>query len=147
MSENTNTQGTAAPSAYASNLQIDYQKEIYNMTKKQLAWQRFSTLCIFGIFLVVLVAAMIVLPKVNSTLTHADEVATNAVDTLGEIDKAVAEISESNANLNQLIEENSDPLSESVKRLSEVDYEGLNQAIADFQDAVGPMAAFFNKFK
>ncbi len=150
MNENTNATNTntntPASSAPVGGLQIDYQKELYEMTKKQLAWQRVSSICIFGIFAIVLIAAIKILPTLESTLKHADTVAENAIGTLDEIDKAVAEISDSNSDLNKLLNENAEPLTKAVKNMSEIDFEGMNQAIQDLQDTVGPMASFFKKF-
>ena len=32
-------------------------------------------------------------------------------------------------------------------KMNDIDFEGLNKAIQDLQDAVGPFATFMNKFK
>ena len=34
-----------------------------------------------------------------------------------------------------------------VNALTEIDFDGLNQAIKDLQDAVGPLASFMSKFR
>ncbi len=56
-------------------------------------------------------------------------------------------MSNSAANFDKLLSENSKELTESIKEISEIDFDGLNKAIKDLQDAVGPMASFMNKFR
>ena len=50
-------------------------------------------------------------------------------------------------NLNQLVNDNTEPLTQAVNNMAGIDFEGLNQAITDLQGAVGPLANFFGRFK
>ena len=59
----------------------------------------------------------------------------------------VSEMTTASKNLNELVNENAGPLTEAVKNMSNVDFDGLNKAITDLQDTVGPMANFFNRFR
>ena len=43
--------------------------------------------------------------------------------------------------------ENSEALTQTVNDMSNIDFEGLNTAIKDLQDTVGPFASFFGKFR
>ena len=47
--------------------------------------------------------------------------------------------------MNKLVDDNGSNLAAAVKSLSEIDFEGLNKAITDLQDAVGPMASLMKK--
>ena len=59
----------------------------------------------------------------------------------------VLEMTDASKNLNQLVSDNSQALTDSVTNMSNIDFEGLNAAIKDLQDTVGPMASFFNRFR
>ena len=49
--------------------------------------------------------------------------------------------------LNELVAGNSASLTEAVTSLSRIDFDGLNKAITDLQDAAGPMAALMKRFR
>ena len=128
--------------------------EIKELTRKQVRWQRVSAAFMLGILTVVLVVVVILLPRVLLTLDGVDkataqvsESITEVMKTVDQVDGAVAELQTASENLNGLVEENSEKITDAVTKLSEVDYEGLNKAIKDLQNAVGPVANFFNKFR
>ena len=81
------------------------------------------------------------------TLDHINSVAVKAEESLANVDTMAADVSNSAANFDKLLAENSKELTESIKEISEIDFDGLNKAIKDLQDAVGPMASFMNKFR
>ena len=56
-------------------------------------------------------------------------------------------MTDASKNLNQLVGDNSEALNEAITNMANVDYDGLNKAIKDLQDTVGPMANFFSKFR
>ena len=58
-----------------------------------------------------------------------------------------ADVSNSAAKFDKLLDSNATEMTEAVKSISEIDFDGLNKAIKDLQDAVGPMATFMNKFR
>ena len=125
----------------------DALEELIKLSRKQLFYRRIATGCLAGILVVVAIAVMILIPKVTITLNHINSVAIKAEESLANVDTMAADVSNSAANFDKLLAENSKELTESIKEISEIDFDGLNTAIKDLQDAVGPMAAFMNKFR
>ena len=119
--------------------------EIRDLSKKRLFYQKISTCCIAGMLAVLLICVLIVIPKVSTTLSHINSVATKAETSIESIDKMTDSILKASENMNKLVDDNGENLAAAVKSLSEIDFEGLNKAISDLQDAVGPMAAFMKK--
>ncbi len=121
--------------------------EVKTLLKKQLFWQRISAVIFAGILGVMIYSAATIIPAATSALVRANEVATDVENSLDNIDKMVAEMTDATVNLNKLVQDNSDTITGAVKELSEIDFDGLNKAIKDLQDAVGPVASFFKKFR
>lgn len=122
-------------------------EELIMLNRKQLFYRRIGTWCLAGILVVVAIAVIILIPKVTITLDHINSVAVKAEESLANVDTMTADVSNSAANFDKLLAENSKELTESIKEISEIDFDGLNKAIKDLQDAVGPMASFMNKFR
>ena len=122
-------------------------EELIMLNRKQLFYRRIGTWCLAGILVVVAIAVIILIPKVTITLDHINSVAVKAEESLANVDTMAADVSNSAANFDKLLAENSKELTESIKEISEIDFDGLNKAIKDLQDAVGPMASFMNKFR
>ena len=119
--------------------------ELRDLSKKRLFYQKISTCCMAGMLAVLLICVLIVIPKVSTTLSHINSVATKAETSIESIDKMTDSILKASENMNKLVDDNGENLAAAVKSLSEIDFEGLNKAISDLQDAVGPMAAFMKK--
>lgn len=117
------------------------------VAKKQLFLQRITTLATVGIFVVVLVAMIVLVPKVTMTLTNIDQMVADASSSVENINAMVAEMTEASKNLNQLVNDNTEPLTQAVNNMVGIDFEGLNKAITDLQATVGPMAQFFSRFR
>ena len=117
------------------------------VAKKQLFLQRITTLATVGIFVVVLVAMIVLVPKVTMTLTNIDKMVADASGSVENINAMVAEMTEASKNLNQLVNDNTEPLTQAVNNMAGIDFEGLNKAITDLQATVGPMAQFFSRFR
>ena len=49
--------------------------------------------------------------------------------------------------LNGFVTDNAQTLTDAATDISNIDFEGLNGAIRDLQDAVGPFAKMMNRFK
>ena len=126
---------------------VDILTEIRDLSKKRLFFQRIQTCCMAATLLVVLAAAVIMVPRASATLEHINAVAVKAEDSLEKVDEMTASMDNASDNLNQLVSANGEALSSAVKSLSEVDFDGLNKAITDLQDAIGPMANFMNRFR
>lgn len=121
--------------------------EIKNLTKKKLFWQKIGTCCIAAIAAIVLVTMVIVIPQLEATLNHINDTAIKAQDSLNEANTMITSITEASENFDSLVAKNGEGLTNAVESMSEIDFEGLNEAIKDLQDAIGPLAAFMSKFR
>ncbi len=121
--------------------------EMLRVDKKHLFWQRVSAFAVTAMLITVLVAALLLIPEIIKTLNTVNRVAEEVETSIEGVDAMVAEMTATSANLNKVVDENAKVLNDTVTDISNIDFEGLNQAIQDLQDAVGPMASFFNKFK
>ena len=128
-------------------LETELLTEIRNETRKQAKFAKMSAFFTGGIFVIILVAAIILVPKVSVTLQHADQLIGNANRSLAEITRMSNSVGDMSKKVDQLVADNSEKLTQSVEKLSNIDFAGLNKAIKDLQDAVGPFANLMNKWK
>lgn len=142
-----NVNETNVSSSEKAQVNEDALAELVKLSKRQLFFQKVGTGCLAGMLAVLIIAVAIMIPKVTTTLNHINNVAVKAQDSLDKVDSMTSDISGSAENFDKLLNENGKELTEAVHSLSEIDFEGLNKAIQDLQDAVGPMATFMNKFR
>ena len=134
--------------------------QIRDLQEKKLKVEKRTSKLLFALTLIILIAVVVMVPatlmlfnKVTQTVDKAngaidDITATvqRAETTLDGIDEMTESASQAASNMNQLVEENSKTLNESIKALSEVDYEGLNEAINDLKSAASSMAEVMSVF-
>ena len=125
----------------------DAYEELVKIAKKQLLWQRISTSCIALLLVVVITTVSKLIPQVETTLGNYNDVAVKVQESLKEVDEMTDEMVKASENLNKLVDENADELTAAVKSISEIDFEGLNQAITDLKNAVGPLANVLKVFR
>ncbi len=129
-------------------------RQILEADIKEVKYAKRAAFFMMGIFLIFLVAAIIIVPKVVSTLSSANTAIMAANDTLAQANEALSgintmtgSITGTSDKMNSMLVDNSEALTDAVDKMNNIDFEGLNQAIQDLQDAVGPFAGFMNKFK
>ncbi len=127
--------------------ELSEMEQLLNLTKKRLMLQRISTACIAAMLLVVLIVTVTIVPKAVNVITHFTEVAIKAEDSLKQVDEMSTSIKKTSDNVDKLVKENSTQLNDAVQKLADVDYDGLNQAIKDLQETMGPMANFMSRFR
>lgn len=132
----------------------DTMEQLLKQTQEQLFYTRILAGAFFALFLVVFISAVILVPRVYVTLGQVDALMEEAGDTLEAANDALEEVSEMSSQitgvstqLEEFITENAQTLSDAATQISEIDFEGLNHAIQDLQDAVGPFANLMNGFK
>ena len=126
----------------------DYSKKQYRMI------QVIMGACI-GVFLIVLVSAVILVPKAVNTMDRISEIQLELdQDSLNQLIKDVNELI---VTLNQEVQELTGKLSEmdmktlneAIKNLSDaaekMDFDELNRAITNLSDVVEPLAKFMNR--
>ncbi len=139
----------------------DLLKQILEADKKEVRYAKIAAFFTFGLFVILLVAAVIIVPRVINTLetvdsalisaSHtietADEVIVSANEALKGINTMTSSITGTSDQMNTMLTDNSEALTDAVGKMNKIDFEGLNNAIQDLQDAVGPFATFMNRFK
>lgn len=132
----------------------DVLEVLLKKTKKQLFYTRIIAFSCVLLFLTLFVAVLIVVPKVNDALREVTFIVSQAEGTLDAADEALENISEMSVEvtcvsteLHTFIGENTETLSGALQDISDIDFDGLNKAIQDLQDAVGPFANFMNGFR
>lgn len=138
---------TPGDAEISNNLTEALLTEMRDLSKKRLFFQKIATGCMAGLLLVVFLTCIIVVPKAMTTLSHINNVSVKAENSLDEIDVMTKGITSATDSLNELVAGNSASLTEAVTSLSRIDFDGLNKAITDLQDAAGPMAALMKRFR
>ncbi len=128
--------------------------QIRDMQKKSLMWKQISAIGVLGIFAAISISMIILIPIVmkavttaTNTLEHIDSIVTQADETLDDVNAMVSEMTTASTNLNKLVDDNAQELTDAVNNIANIDFEGLNDAINDLKNTVGPMASFFSKFR
>lgn len=132
----------------------DVMKTLLEKTQKQLFYTKILAGAAGGMFLILLIAALLVVPKAVSALTQAEAVMADAQGLLETADTAISnisamsdEVTQVSKSLNGFVTDNAQTLTDAARDISNIDFEGLNGAIRDLQDAVGPFAKMMNRFK
>lgn len=132
----------------------DVMKTLLEKTQKQLFYTKILAGAAGGMFLILLIAALLVVPKAVSALTQAEAVMADAQGLLETADTAISnisamsdEVTQVSRSLNGFVTDNAQTLTDAARDISNIDFEGLNGAIRDLQDAVGPFAKMMNRFK
>lgn len=138
----------------------DLLRQILEADKKEVRYAKMAAIFTFGLFVILLAAAIIIVPKVVTTLASVNntlitvgktietangtiEQANGAIDGINTMTSSITETSD---NMNSMLTDNAEVLTDAVEKMNNIDFEGLNQAIQDLQDAVGPFATFMKKF-
>ena len=129
-------------------------EQVRDMEKQTLKWQRISAYGSVGIFVVIAISMLILVPRVftaisvaTGTIEHIDTIVTEADKTLDDVNAMVGEITTASKNINKIVDENGQDITDAVDKMSSIDFEGLNDAINDLKNTVGPMASFFGRFR
>ncbi len=142
--ENTNSTGSEMD---------DIGKKLLENSQKVLKLQRISTISMVGIFVVAVIAVLVVVPQVVATLNtvsllveRTETTVDNADATLEDISQMAESLQKAGDKTEQMLVDNEAELVDSMDKISKIDFDGLNEAIKDLQDAVGPLANFMNRF-
>ena len=140
---------------------VELLKEIKKNTSRTFIMQCVSSGCMVGILAALLFTVFSLLPMVMKTLGMVTDTITTVSDTLNtvndlavEADGAIKEINTmsrsitaTSEQISGVVEENTATLSDAVTKINNIDFEGLNKAIKDLEDAVGPFATEANSLK
>ncbi|SKB50369.1 hypothetical protein SAMN06296386_101304 [Lachnospiraceae bacterium] len=131
----------------------DTLKELLEWEKKEAKYAKMTSRLLFALVLIFLVSAIIIVPKAVTVLENTNRAVVTAQDSLEKIDEQLDgikvmtdSITQTSENMNTMVEDNAEELTEAVKKMQSIDFEGLNTAIKDLQDAVKPMAKMMRAF-
>ena len=130
---------------------MDNQEELFKQlleeTRKNNKYQKRCSIILGLLLIVVAASALYILPGAYSLIYNANDTLADAKNAVANIQTMSQSITATSERLNTMVSENTVPLSNSVQKLSSIDFDGLNQAIKDLQDAVGPFASFTRSFR
>lgn len=132
--------------------EITLMKELITKGRKQLFYTRILAFALCGLLAAVIIALCIVIPPAVRTINNVDTAVIGATDTLSKADEALdnintmsVEVTSASKQMNTFIETNSESVTQSMQKLQNVDFDGLNNAISDLEAVVEPMAKLFGK--
>lgn len=113
--------------------------------KKQYHMSQITALASVIILGIVLYTVSVFIPKVNVTYQNMELI----MEDLQTITSGLAEadISKMIDDVDELAVRSQENIGKAMEKIEAIDIEGLNQAIQNLSDAVGPFAEFFNKFR
>ena len=91
--------------------------------------------------------AEVVLAKANATLGEAKTAVEDADKAILDAQGSITKIDEMVGNVNGLVVDNTESVTETLKKVEEVDFEKLNQSIQDLHDILQPLANFIRRFQ
>lgn len=115
-------------------------KELIKANEKTMKAQRATNIILLCFMAILVIAGIIVVPIAASLLAKVNNLLFQAEDVLVTIKDTTTQVS-------TMVSANAAPLTESVEKLTTLDIDGLNKAITDLQDAIGPMANAMRIFK
>ncbi|HJC23933.1 MAG TPA: hypothetical protein H9761_09530 [Candidatus Eisenbergiella merdavium] len=115
-------------------------EEQTRLLKKQLFYMRIQTAACLILTGAVLVVVLRVLPGMTQALDQ-----TNAV--LADAQEAIADFQEVSENVNELVNTGSLAVGQTMEKIDQMDIERLNEAIADLNRVIEPLAEFFGRFQ
>ena len=132
--------------------EITLLRELISKERKQLLYTRILAFALCGLLAAVIIALCILVPPAVSMINNINVAVTGATATINKannaidnIDKMSTEITDATSKMNNLIETNSDSLTDAMKKLQNIDFEGLNNAISDLESIVQPLAKLAGK--
>lgn len=116
------------------------EKLVKNSTK-QMRYARIAAFFMMAIFAALAITLVMVVPPALQTMEDTRKTLSSAADSLADIDQMSASITRTSEDINKLVGQNSTQLTDAVKQISEIDFDGINKSIRDLQDAVDPLAS------
>ena len=125
-------------------------EELVNNQKRLVLQTRIGLIVngLLGLALVVVLAVMIPqLARAGKALTAVEQAAADAGTLIGNTETMVADASVLIENANAMVTDNTEAVTETVQKLNEVDFEGLNEAIGKLNTAVTPLTNLASLFQ
>ena len=120
------------------NTQDGFMAEFLDCQKKLLRQSRISLIMNIVLALALIAALAVLVPQARAELDHAEA-------SLTEIDRLVADTEELVGGANEMIADTG-AVTEAVQKLNEVDFETLNDAINNLNNAISPLSGLAGLF-
>lgn len=142
-------QGQAGMTEWMRRVEASNEAQV-RYAKKQYAMSRISAVCSGGMLLVVIVCALVLTPKMLSTFRQIDTVMGEMESVLTDLESASnalagADVAGMLEGVNTLVEDSQTGVAEAVEKISALDIETMNEAIADLKAVVEPLARLFGR--
>lgn len=126
------------------------EEKYYELLEKQHKLTKIIAGMVAGIFLVVAVGAVVLVPKAAILLNEAQEILEDTSEAVGELNRIAADLEEADLpglirNTQGLISQSSEGVSQSLQKIETLDIDTMNQAIADLASIVEPLAKLFGR--
>ena len=108
--------------------------------KKQLNMMKALMFAMTGIFLMLLIAVAVLVPKVTITLDNANVALEQISHTAGQMDEVLTSVE-------TLVEDSSAGVTQALDNMNSIDFDTLNKSIEDLNSVVSPLSNFFSRFK
>ena len=128
--------------------------------KKLIVLARLIAVVTVALFAVVTISFGILIPRVSAALAHAEDMLSNAETTLSKADslisaaneslmvadKAIASANAAADSANQLMQDNTEAVTNTMQKINSIDFESLNKAITDLKNIVSSLSRATNIF-
>ena len=108
--------------------------------KKQLNMMKALMFAMAGIFLTILIAVAVLVPKLALTLDNANVALEQISYTANQMDDVLISVE-------SLVEDSSEEVTRALENMNSIDFEKLNKSIDDFNRVISPLSDFFGRFK
>ena len=123
------------------------EDQMLSVQKKMLRMARLSYITNIILVIALIAAAVILIPRMNSTNRRAGELMEHAEKTMTTIDKIAGDAQTLIKDADKMVTDNTDAVTQTVKKLNEVNFDTLNEAIENLNAAVKPLAEFAKMFQ
>lgn len=132
------------------------RKEMKYAKRQSVISMILSSICLV-IVIMIGIAVFSLLPKVGALVRNANAIIEEASGMMSEAEDVVANLNTVTAdlakldmnelfdNVNGLVVESENSISEAMERIDKIDFEGLNSAIKDLGAVISPLARFFGR--
>lgn len=115
-------------------------EEQIKLLKKQLFYMRIHTAACLVLTAAILFAVIRLLPGLTLALDQANAVLVDA-------QTAIEDLQTVSENVNELVNSGSLAVGRTMEKIDQMDIEQLNEAIADLNRVIEPLAEFFGRFQ
>lgn len=108
--------------------------------KQQLNMMKALMFAMVGIFIMLLIAVAVLVPKITTTLDNANVALEQISYTADQMDDVLISVKD-------LVEDSSEGVAQALENMNTIDFQKLNKSIDDFNSVVSPLSSFFSRFK